>query len=142
MDADRMIAVVCGLIGAFWAFNGAYSFGLWVNNGPGPGFLPAIIGIATCGLSILRLIRKDIEKAEPVDKKAMIPIAAIIGFVLCIYVIGFLATTFLFIAAWVVTQGLYSYKFSLVLAAIVTFSIWGIFEWWLQVQFPSGLINF
>ncbi len=140
MDADRIIALACGLVGAFWAFNGWFEYGFWINKGPGPGFLPVIFGTLTCIFCAVRLLRAD-KKAEPVDKNALLPIMAIIAFTACIYIIGFLASSFLFIVGWLINQGRYSYRFSIILAAIVVFSVWGIFEYWLQVPFPSGMIK-
>ena len=140
MNADRGIALVCGLIGAFWAATGWFSYGLWVNKGPGPGFLPVIFGCFTVIFAIARLLRKD-EEAEPVDFKAMIPVAAIITCLLAIYIIGFLPAAFLLIVFWLIHQGSYSYKFSVFLAGAIVLSIWGIFGLWLQVPFPTGLIS-
>lgn len=141
MNADRMVALICGVIGAFWAATGWFSYGMWVNKGPGPGFLPVIFGCCTVILAIARLLRKD-KDAEKVDMRAVVPIAAIIGCVAAMYVIGFLPACFLLVVFWLVNQGSYSYRFSLSLAAGVTAFIWVVFEYWLSVQFPAGLITF
>lgn len=140
MNADRIIALICGIIGASWAITGWFSYGIWINKGPGPGFLPVIFGSLTVILCIARLLRKD-KDVEPVDFKAFIPIAAIIVCVLASYVIGFLPAAFLLIVFWLVNQGAYSYKFSVFLSAAIIAFIWGVFEYWLQVPFPAGLIN-
>lgn len=141
MNADRGIALICGIIGAFWAATGWFSYGVWVNKGPGPGFLPVIFGSLTVIFCIARLLRKD-KDAEPVDLRAIVPIAAIIVCALAIYVIGFLPATFLLIVFWLVNQGAYSYKFSIFMAASIIAFIWGVFSFWLQVPFPAGLITF
>lgn len=141
MNADRGIALICGMIGAFWAATGWFSYGLWVNKGPGPGFLPVIFGCFTVIFSIARLLRQD-EEAEPIDLKAMIPVAAIIACALAIYIIGFLPAAFLLIFFWLRNQGNYSYKFSVFLAGSIVLSVWAVFGFWLQVPFPSGLISF
>lgn len=141
MNADRMIALICGIIGAGWAATGWFSYGIWVNKGPGPGFLPVIFGCFTVILCIARLVRKD-KGAEPVDFKAIVPVAAIIVCVAATHFIGFLPASFLLIVYWLVKQGNYSYKFSLFLAASIVVSIWGVFGYWLQVPFPVGLLDF
>lgn len=141
MNADHAIALICGIIGAFWAATGWFSYGIWVNKGPGPGFLPVIFGCLTVILCIARLLRKD-KDAEPVDLRAIAPIAAIIVCAVAIHVIGFLPATFLLLFIWLVHQGSYSYKFSLFMAASIIVSIWGVFGYWLQVPFPLGLIDF
>jgi hypothetical protein len=141
MNADRAIALICGIIGAFWAATGWFSYGVWVNKGPGPGFLPVIFGSLTVIFCIARLLRAD-KDAEPIDPRAVVPIAAIIVCALVIYVIGFLPATFLLIAFWLVNQGAYSYKFSIFLAATIILFIWGVFGYWLQVPFPTGLITY
>lgn len=141
MNADRVVALICGIVGAFWAATGWFSYGVWINKGPGPGFLPVIFGSLTVVLAIARLLRKD-KDAEPVDFKAIIPIAAIVACIAAMYVIGFLPACFLLIVFWLVNQGAYSYKFSLGLATAVTVFIWVVFEYWLSVQFPAGLITF
>jgi len=140
MNADRVIALACGFVGAFWALNGWFNYGFWINKGPGPGFLPVIFGLLTCTFCVMRLLRPD-KDAEPVDKRALVPIGAIIAFTVSIYIVGFLASAFLFMACWLKSQGSYSYRFSLVLAALVTFFIWLVFEYWLQVPFPTGMIK-
>ncbi len=142
MNADRVIALICGLVGAFWAAMGWFSYGFWFNKGPGPGFLPVIFGCLAVMFCVARLYRKDKEKAEPVDVRAIIPIAAIIVCLLAIYVIGFLPAAFLFMAFWLVNQGSYSYKFSLTMASAVTAFIWVVFAYWLQVPFPTGLFTY
>jgi hypothetical protein len=141
MNADRAIAFVCGIIGAYWAIAGWFSYGLWVNKGPGPGFLPVIFGSLTVILCIARLLRKD-KEAEPVERKAIIPMAAMVASAVAIYVIGFLPAMFLLIIFWLVNQGAYSYKFSLFMATAIIVFIWGVFEYWLSVPFPTGLITF
>lgn len=140
MNADRAIAILCGLVGGFWAYAGWFNYGFWVNKGPGPGFIPVIIGMATCVLAAVQALHYD-KEAEPVDVKAILPIAAMIAFAGCVSIIGFLATVFLFMFIWLLTQGSYSRTFSVSLAAITTGLIWGIFECWLQVPFPGGLIK-
>lgn len=140
MNADRMVALACGIVGAYWAFNGWFEYGFWVNKGPGPGFLPVIFGVLTCVFCTARILRRD-KDAEPVDLKALLPIAAIVAFTVSIYIIGFLASAFLFMVGWLVNQGRYSYKYSIFLAAVVVFFIWGVFEYWLQVPFPTGMIR-
>lgn len=140
MNADHAIALICGVIGAFWATTGWFSYGIWVNKGPGPGFLPVIFGILTVTLCIARLLRKD-KGAEPIDLRAIAPIVAIIACAAAIHIIGFLPATFLLLVIWLVNQGAYSYKFSLFLAASIILSIWGVFGYWLQVPFPVGLIE-
>lgn len=140
MNADRVIALICGTVGAYWAITGWFSLGLWINKGPGPGFLPVIFGIITvilCGIHML----KQGGEAEPVDFWALVPVAAIIAFAAAIHVIGFLPASFLIIFLWLIKQGGYSYKFSFLLAIAVTVSIWGIFGYWLQVPFPLGLLD-
>ncbi len=140
MNADRVIALICGLVGAFWAAYGWFSYGFWLNKGPGPGFLPVIFGCLAVIIAIARLGRKD-KEAEQVDLRAIFPIAAIIACALAIYVIGFLPAVFVFVAFWLVNQGSYSYKFSLFMAAAVTVFVWAVFASWLQVPFPTGLLT-
>ena len=141
MNADRVIALVCGMVGAYWAINGWLSLGLWINKGPGPGFLPVIFGSFTVLLCIAHLLKKG-NDAEPVDLQALIPVAAIIVYAAAIHIIGFLPASFVLIFLWVIKQGGYSFGFSFLLAASVTVSIWGIFGYWLQVPFPLGLFDF
>jgi hypothetical protein len=100
-----------------------------------------IFGSLTVIFCIARLLRAD-KDAEPIDPRAVVPIAAIIVCALVIYVIGFLPATFLLIAFWLVNQGAYSYKFSIFLAATIILFIWGVFGYWLQVPFPTGLITY
>ncbi len=141
MNADRMVALVCGLIGAAWAATGLFSYGFWINKGPGPGFIPVIFGCFSVLLASARLLRKD-KDAEKIDVRAFIPIAAIFACILSMYVIGFLPACFLLTVFWLVRQGRYSYRFSVGLAAAVTGFFWLVFEYWLSVQFPTGLITF
>lgn len=140
MNADRAIALICGLIGAYCALTGWFSYGMWINKGPGPGFMPVIFGVLTMIFSVVKLLRQD-EGAEPVDFRAIVPIAAIVACALAVYVIGFLPAAFLLIVFWLVKQGAYSYKFSILLAASIIVFIWGLFGYWLQVPFPTGLIT-
>ncbi|SCM83288.1 tripartite tricarboxylate transporter TctB family protein [Sporomusa sp. GT1] len=140
LNPDRVIAILCGLVGGFWAYSGWFNYGFWVNKGPGPGFIPVIIGIVTCILAAVQAQNYD-KEAEPVDVKAILPIAAMIAFTISVSIIGFLPTVFLFLVLWLITQGSYSRTFAVSLAAIATGLIWGIFEYWLQVPFPGGLIK-
>lgn len=141
MNADRGLTIFCLILGAYWAFTGLFTYGLWVNNGPGPGFLPTIIGALTCIFAGMQLIKQLKEEAEPFDKRALLPMAAMVGFALCAYVIGFFVSIFFFLIAWPVIRGGYSMKFSVIFSVAVTSALWGIFAYWLQVPFPSSLIG-
>lgn len=117
---------------------------------PGPGFIPFWIGIFMVILSVSLLIKGIRTKALVgntifLKKKQGLRDIAYITFSLFAYcafinLLGYQISTFIFLIFLFKAAGRYTYKFSFGLSIIVTFALYGIFEYWLEMALPAGRI--
>lgn len=119
---------------------------------PGPGFLPLLCGLILAGLSLICF--KAAGTAEPVDENAswysrerwksvVWVLLALFAYVVAMESLGFLLTTFLFLA-FLFRFGMepMSWMWAAGGSAAASLCCYGIFELWLQTQLPKGILGF
>jgi membrane protease YdiL (CAAX protease family) len=74
------------------------------------------------------------------DKQQLIAIGWSIGFILAIYLIGFVFAVPLFFLAYFLTQKQRKWKTAIVSAVVMWALTWGLFEQLLSIHFPAGLL--
>jgi hypothetical protein len=117
---------------------------------PGAGFIPFWIGIFMVLLSASLFIKSikiknTLGKTIFLKKGQGLRDIAYITFSLFAYsalinLLGYQISTFIFLIFLFKAAGRYTYKFSFGLSIIVTFALYGIFEYWLEMALPAGRI--
>ena len=118
---------------------------------PGAGFVPFWVGVFTAGLSLVLLIQslrnktstgKNFFSEKPQGLKDIVYILfSLFGYCGFILLIGYSIATFLFLFFLLKVVGKYGPKASLGLSAVTTGVLYGIFEAWLEMPFPEGVIH-
>jgi hypothetical protein len=127
----------------------ATGFGKWED--PGPGFMGVLSGTALSFLSVLwlgySLAKKPASGSPPIKFfpeaqsptriiRALIPLC---GFAIFLESLGFLICTFLFLSI-LFKEDAKSWSRTLLLSLAVSLATYIVFEVWLHIQFPEGLL--
>jgi hypothetical protein len=127
----------------------AIGFGKWED--PGPGFMGTLAGAALSVFSLVWLVyswaKRHAGGSSPIKFfpepqspakiiKVLVPLC---GFALLLESLGFLVCTFLFLA-FMFREDSKSWSRTLLFSLAVSVATYLVFEVWLQIQFPEGLL--
>lgn len=123
----------------------------WGSDGPEPGYFPFYIGClmlgGACWVVLQTLLHWKLDDGQEVFAERhefnlmllmLIPTAA---FVAAIFVLGIYLASLIFIAAFMVWQGKYSYLKSITVAASISAALFVLFEIWFLLPLPKGFIE-
>ena len=147
---DRVSSAVCLVFGGLFVA-GALQQGLMRRGVPGPGFLPFFSGLALMVVSLFVLVpaftrrERDEERFFPERdslKKLLFALAALMAFGVAMVHLGYLLTTFLFmfIVPWIMEPT--RWRSFGVLALVAALMSYLLFEAFLEVQLPKGVLGF
>jgi putative tricarboxylic transport membrane protein len=137
---EKIIALGIMLFSGFWAFQGMFKYGLWVDNGPGGGFLPVTIGLITFILAAVGLF-KESKPTVKIEKKNFLPVLGAFVMILAVQIFGMIISSGLFIIAWLLVIEKFKIKKASILGISTTAVIYFVFKFFLNIPFPQGLIG-
>lgn len=137
----KIFPVFAIVLGLFWVVM-AFDYGLWVRRGPGGGFFPLIGGAITAVFSLFYLVM-EIRNPQPgsVDRKFIYPILAVLGVLLCSYLIGLLPSMLLYIFLWLWRYEKFSARYSCCVSGGTILVMYAVFVYWLTVPLPRGMLG-
>jgi len=117
---------------------------------PGAGFIPFGVGLSVLFLSAFLFLKSlkmkttvgqtvFLKKEQGLRDLAYIMISLFI-YLVGIHFFGFRVSTFLFLAFLFKSVGRYGYAFSCGISLLTTLTLYGIFEYWLEMPFPAGRV--
>lgn len=124
-----------------YALYSSFKYGIWINNGPGGGFIALFIGlilVVLCGYSLLKE-KSEVFKINEL-KKAMTPFIGIGLTLLIIKIFGFFMGIGIYILVWLVLIEKYKVVKALTIDLVICAFMYAIFSIWLKVPFPNGII--
>lgn len=134
---DRYASAALALLGIWLAYQASQLPLRDLTAGPGPGFLPLIIGLAMAVLGGIGFLRPEIERIEtPHLGRILIILASLIGYALLLEPLGYVATTLLMLGFLLWVLGEHRRELLMALAAVVTFGSYYVFRILLQVPLP------
>jgi len=141
MKTKTIIPLVTLVIGVVWIVYGLMYHGFWNSvKGPGIAFVPILIASVLVAVSIAGVIRSFKEKDEP-DRlenwTIVLAAAAVFGLT---FIFGFIVTLLVFIFIWVRKYEKASWKHTIILLVFTFAFVFGVFDIWLDVSFPKGII--
>lgn len=148
---DRVFAVICLGLG-FWLILESLQFDYLSKFGPGPGFEPFWLGVLLALLAVFLFIDTIRRKGRKEDEKTMLPgwkslgrlasiMLAMAGFALVVEVLGFTLSVFLFVTVLLFfLEGLGLPK-SVFYGVMFSGFIFLVFQYWLGVDLPKGLLG-
>ncbi len=156
MDSDKQglvstrtmeiaVGVFLFLLGALLVFD-ANRLGIgWGDDGPRSGYFPFYIGLILCFSSAVAIIRgaRAAGGSEPFVERGQAKLIFAVFLPTAIYVIaigwlGIYVASALFIAAFMVWQGKFTWFKSVAISVIVVVALWFMFEIWFKVPLPKG----
>ncbi len=146
MSRDRVSGLLWLAVALFAAVQGL-SLKLGSLQRPGPGFFPFWGGVALGLLSIVLIVRSrrpDVAagaRPRPDTAKPVVAVGAVLGYLLLLELLGFVAVTFLFLLllfrleqrGWAVSAA------TAVAGALASYAM---FQLWLKTQLPTGPLGF
>lgn len=143
LTPDRVVALTTAAI-AVVAFVGTYSFArvpAALMGGLGAVEFPRLVAVALLVLGILLLLGDaPAAKQPPMSRLSWAVMAACVGFLLLVPLIGMLASMLVFLAGVAWLWGERRLRRLLGTAVFMTAAIWAVFENLLQVKLPPGMI--
>lgn len=143
----------CIFLMAFAVFIGFFSLRLGVGSIQvmGPGFMPILVSVALfllCLIALILEIRKEAtnskEKAtfhwETLRKPAML-IVALIAYTFLLKPLGYLIMTFVIMCFMFFMTEAQRWRRDALLAAVITIVSFVLFNKWLRLQLPAGLLG-
>lgn len=151
------------LVDIIWVIGSTCYVAIAQSYPPDGRLIPSIVGGAALVVAIIQLagnffpvlrpfthLKKeadtsDAKTEEPTnsrakDKQQLIAIGWSIGFILAIYLIGFVFAVPLFFLAYFLTQKQRKWKTAIVSAVVMWALTWGLFEQLLSIHFPPGVL--
>ena len=138
---NKVAPLVCIPVGLYWLYMGIFQYRLWVFHGPGGGLFPAICGallVVAGGITLYRNIKGKIH--IPFQSKPFILFGAAVLTALLVYVFGMFIPLGLFIFFWLVFMEKRQKLSSLLLGTGTALVLFVIFQIFLRVPLPRGLI--
>jgi len=142
--------------GAFWllfsilAITESYQLGLGSLRKPGSGLLPFVAACFLGIFSIIVFLQAQLGKREPEEEvwpnregwlKVVLVFMILLAYAMALEKIGFMLDTFLLIFILLKTIEPQSWIKSLVFSLLVAVGSYTIFDVWLKVPLPSGLLS-
>jgi hypothetical protein len=135
-----ILPVLTAIVGVLWIYVGLRYHGWYVDEKPGSGFFPTIIGGLLAFVSVLAVNGEFREDPPEFLKSHLHPLLAAVAVVLLALLIGFFPALTLYVFGWLKFYEKYSWKTSVVTTTITIAVVYGIFAMWLRVPFPVGWI--
>ncbi len=152
----RVFPIMSLIIGTYWLITGLKA-GVWVKNRVGGGFVPSLVGGLAIIFSLLILLSEfkkttvednneektetDQNQKKTILIRTLLPFVAVILTIACSYAVGLVVSLGLFILLWMLLYQKAGVLSSLLTAILTSVSIYLVFEVWLQVRLPVGVIS-
>ena len=141
---EVLLALIFASLGIIW-IAGSLGMPLWEGFAPNSGFLPLIYGILLTGLSLIILAGLVFADAAGGDTgkigKPLMVLAALIGGVIGLEVVGFVSSIFLMLLFLYAVIERLSLPVSVLVSAATTGALYLVFKTWLGVPLPSGIFG-
>ena len=153
MEREKWSSLVWLGVGIFICI-GSLRLSLGEFHNPGPGFLSFFAGLVIMGLALVlhvrsRKARPDAKqgKSEPIWRdrqkgfKMILTVAALLAYAVAMNYLGFLISTFLFLAVLLKTIEPQRWSVALIGSLLASAAFYVIFEIGLRSQLPKGLLQ-
>jgi putative tricarboxylic transport membrane protein len=143
---DGVAALLFLLLGVYVAWEGvALSPG--TLHKPGPGFQPVVLGVVFVALALTYLTAaipgwRTAGTPWPFSlwRRPLLGAAGILGYWLCLTVLGFVATTLLFLLYWLGMVEREPWRRIALVSVGTTAGLYLAFTWVLKIRLPAGIL--
>ena len=139
----QIVTLVLAAIAAVFAIIGFTQLGFWdAADGPKPGFFPGIMATVMFVICVISFIQSFSENDKVVyEKDELLIIGCGAGIIAASYIIGLIPAMAVFVLVWMKVIEKAPWKATIIVLAISMAIAIGVFQVWLQVQFPLGLFE-
>jgi hypothetical protein len=149
---DRISGMILFCFGVFVGLK-SFHYPLGSLRSPGPGLLPlsaSLLMIAFSGFMVVHsFLRKGgTEKTEgsffsskETPQRVILGFLSLVGFRYIFPLVGFAPAAFLFVFFLVKFLGHYSWRVSIIFSALTALFSYFLFQVWLNIQMPKGLVG-
>ena len=140
-NSRALIPIATAIIAAIFIGVGLKDFAFW-DDQPTAAFFPIIIAVVLLATSILCLVQvlRGKEPAPVYNKNELMVILGGGGIIIGCYVIGLILSCLLYLFLWLKVIEKASWKAIIIIEVFMAALILGVFVFWMQVQFPMGLL--
>ena len=146
---DAVVAAILLVVGIVVVIEARRLGAGWTSDGPGAGYFPFYIGLIICisSLGILwqSLFSKGRDTDAFVDKLQLMRVLSVLGpaalYVLAVVFLGLYVASAIYIAAFMIVLGKYSWVKSVVIAVAVNAVFFAMFEVWFKVPLYKGTLE-
>lgn len=135
-----IIPLLFMLISLGWIIAGIKVYGFYSSSGPESGFYPTVCAVLLFIVSLTALPSACKEEKIKIQWNQFLPVAGISLVVLSSNFVGIYPAILAFLFLWLWGYEKYPWKFSLLVSVGVALFIWGVFDCWMNIHFPSGLL--
>jgi putative tricarboxylic transport membrane protein len=139
------------LIGVFIAIH-ANQLGLGRLRKPGPGFFFFLSAIFLISLSVIDIIVSIFKKSEKEDvkvsilgpnwKKVLLVVGSLFAYIYCFNILGFISSTFLLLVFLFKAVDPTKWWIAILNSFLTILISYLLFDRWLMVSFPEGILGF
>jgi putative tricarboxylic transport membrane protein len=145
LNADVAIALVMLVLGGYWTV-AAVPYGLWRGSTPGTGFLPFWYGVLIVLLALAILVQRlritdDRQAATESPVKPLLILLIVAVAIIGLEVVGFIPSILATLLLLFIVVERLPIVASAVVAVVTTAVLYLMFEKWLGVPLPHGLLG-
>ena len=139
----QIVTIILAVVAAVFAVIGFTQLGFWDPiDGPKPGFFPGIMAtvmFAVCIIALIQSFKDESKTRYTADEFLIIGCGA--GIIALSFIIGLLPACFLFVLLWMKVIEKAPWKDTLIVLLICAAIAIGVFQMWLGIRFPLGLLE-
>lgn len=141
IDARQLLPVGLIVISVIWIYKGMTEFGFWNPlRGGTPAFMPICIATVLLITSSIMLFKSFREEKPTYTKLCFVFLLLCVAIVGLSLLIGFLPASLLFVLLWLRLIEKAPWKGTLIVFVSLAVMAYGVFNIWLSVPFPKGLL--
>ena len=141
IDARQLLPAGLIVISVIWIYKGLTEFGFWNPlRGGTPAFMPICIATVLLIMSSIMLFKSYSEQKPTYTKLCLVFLLLCVAIVGLSLLIGFLPASLLFVLLWLRVIEKAPWKGTLIVFASLAVMAYGVFNIWLSVPFPKGLL--
>ncbi len=145
---DKSSSILWLLFGVFIIYS-AFKLGVGSLGDPGAGFFLLVAGCGLCLTSALICLQAVLSKEQKREAifsgviwhRPAVIIVAVFLYILFFYKLGFILVNFLLLV--VLFKGIETqrWRVAILTSALASIAIWVVFAYWLECQFPAGVLR-
>ena len=128
------------ILGIVWIYVSLTDLGFYGTTEPKAGFFPCIMASVMIIISLIDLFYTLHSEKTDFSWFQFMPIIGLFIAIACSYLIGTIPALALFLLLWLRVLEKYSWKITLITTAVTVLFIWGVFDYWVRVNFQTGLL--